>query len=72
LKNFACVVPFAYSNQLVIYAKVDPSTVSTEAGFTRDVSQIGHWGTGDVEITLRTMDDFEKAKTLLLRSYEAS
>ena len=41
-------------------------------GFIRDVRKIGHHGTGDLEITLRNADDFEKAKPLLLKSYEAS
>ena len=43
-----------------------------EDNFTRDVRTIGHWGTGDLELTLRTDADLEKAKPLLLRSYEQS
>jgi predicted transport protein len=39
---------------------------------TRDVRRIGHYGTGDLEVTLRTMADFEQAQPLFLRSYEAS
>jgi predicted transport protein len=52
--------------------KVDPDTVTTEPGFTRDVRNIGHGGTGDLELTIRSDDDLEKAKPLLIRSYEAS
>ena len=33
---------------------------------------IGHWGTGDLEITLRNRDDLEKAMPLLAKSYEVS
>jgi len=72
IKNFACVVPFAHTEQLVVFVKVDPSETKLEDGFTRDVSDIGHWGTGDVEITIRSMADFERAKPLLTKSYEAS
>jgi predicted transport protein len=36
------------------------------------VLHLGHFGTGDLEITLRSMDDFEKVKPLIERSYEAS
>lgn len=72
IKNFACVVPLAHTEQLVVFVKVDPSTMTLEEGFTRDVSNVGHWGTGDLEITLRSQADFEKAKPLLIRSYEAS
>jgi predicted transport protein len=52
--------------------KVDPTTVTLEAGFTRDVSNVGHFGTGDLEITLTKPDDLEKAKPLIQRSYDDS
>jgi hypothetical protein len=35
-----------------------------EKGFTRDVREVGHWGTGDLEVVLRIPADFIKAKTL--------
>lgn len=50
--------------------KLDPQTVALEQSFTRDVSKIGHWGTGDLEVTLRTPADFEKAKALIERAYQ--
>ena len=52
--------------------KLDPRSVTLETGFTRDVRTISHWGTGDLELIIRTDDDLEKAKPLLLRSYEQS
>ena len=67
LKNFACVV--VYPNRLHVFLKLDPATVRLEEGFCRDVSQVGHWGTGDVELTLRDAEDLERAKPLLDRSY---
>jgi predicted transport protein len=72
LKNFVSVEVKASSNLLVVYAKVDPETVELQEGFTRDVRSIGHWGTGDLEITIRTRDELEKAKPLMVKSYEAS
>jgi predicted transport protein len=50
--------------------KLDPTTVALELGFTRDVSKIGHWGTGDLELTLRATADFEKARPLIERAYQ--
>src|SRR5450755_3829004 len=47
LKNFACVR--VRSKDLQVWTRLDPSTVPLEEGFTRDVSKIGHAGTGDVE-----------------------
>jgi len=72
LKNFVSVEVRASANLLVLYVKVDPDTVELKEGFTRDVRNIGHWGTGDLEITLRNRDDLEKAMPLLAKSYEVS
>lgn len=70
LKNFACVV--VQPQRLLVMLKLDPATIALEEGFSRDVSQIGHWGTGDVELSLRTLADLELAKPLLERSYAES
>lgn len=70
LKNFACVIP--YRDKLLVMLKVDPDTVALEDGFSRDTRNIGTWGTGDLELTLRTMADFDKARPLLERSYAES
>ncbi len=72
IKNFACVEVHTGTGKLLVYVKVDPESIDLEKGFTRDVKKTGHFGTGDVEITIGSMDDFEKAKPLLLKSYEAS
>ncbi|AHF03945.1 transporter [Marichromatium purpuratum 984] len=68
LKNFACVRPT--NNHLRIWTKVDPDTVELVEGFSRDVRNIGHHGTGDLEIQLHTLDDVERAKPLLVRAFE--
>jgi len=70
IKNFACVEIKTQERKLIVHVKVDPDTLTLEDGFTRDVRAIGHFGTGDLEITIRSMEDFEKAKPLFERSYE--
>ncbi len=70
IKNFACAEVF--SKKVVVYVKVDPDNVEIVPGFTRDVRKIGHYGTGDLEITLKGAEDLGKATPLLLKSYEAS
>jgi len=60
------------AKKLLVYVKVNPDFVTIEPGFTRDVRGIGHFGTGDLEITIQSRDDFEKAKALLGKSYEGS
>jgi len=67
LKNFACVI--VYPNRLLVTLKLDPGTVTFEEGFSRDVSQVGHWGTGDVELCLLGPLDLQRAQVLLERSY---
>ena len=38
-------------------------------GFIENVRDKGHWGTGDLRIILKTMDDFEKAIPIIERAY---
>jgi predicted transport protein len=72
LKNFACVEVHPQTSTLLAYVKVNPQGMQLEEGFTRDVRAIGHFGTGDLEIRIKTVDDLERAKPLLVRSYESS
>ena len=72
IKNFACVEFRPTAGKMLLFVKIDPATVAVEPGFTRDVSNVGHFGTGDLEITLTNAEDLEKAKPLIQRSYDAS
>lgn len=72
IKNFACVEFRNQFDKLLVFVKVDPSTVTLEVGFTRDMRKIGHFGTGDLEITLASANDLERAKPLLDRAYNES
>jgi predicted transport protein len=68
LRNFV-TVSFK-KNNLLVYLHVDPDQIDLVEGFSRDVREIGHWGTGNVEVTLANLADLEKAKPLLLKAYE--
>jgi predicted transport protein len=72
IKNFACVEFRPTTGKILIFVKVDPSTIQLETGFTRDVSNVGHFGTGDLEITLSKAEDLDRAKPLIEMSYGAS
>lgn len=72
IRNFACVEIYPKIQKIIVYVKVDPGTVELREGFTRDVRMIGHYGTGELEITISNESDVEKAKQYLLRSYEVS
>ena len=72
IKNFACVEIRTQTKQILVYVKVDPDSITLEKEFTRDMKNIWHFGSGDLEITISSDDDLEKAKDLLIKSYEVS
>ena len=72
LQNFACVEIHPSKAAITMYLKVNPDSVNLEKGFSRDVRKIGHYGTGDLEITIQTIEDIDRAKPLLEVSYEAN
>jgi len=71
LKNFVCMSLISKQDPHVFLTlKLDPATVDLQPGFSRDVSEIGHWGTGDLEVVLRTPVDLERARALIERAYQ--
>lgn len=72
LKNFTCAEIYPQVRVVSLYLRLDPATVVLQEGFSRDVTRIGHFGTGNLELSLKTMDDFAKAQPLLRRAYEGS
>ena len=67
IKNIACVE--VHSTSIVMYLRLKPDSVHLQEGFTRDMRNIGHWGTGDLEVIINTDADFEKAQTLIEQTY---
>lgn len=68
LRNFATVC--FQKNNLIVYLRLEAGRHPEQEGFLRDVRKIGHWGTGDVELTIKSPADIERAKPLLLEAYE--
>ena len=67
IKNFACAE--LAKDKVILYLKLDPTKFQFEEGFSRNVKDIGHWGTGDIEITIKNNDDFQKAQGLIEKAY---
>lgn len=67
VQNMVCIE--IYNKQIILFLKLNPDTVKLENGFTRDMRNIGHYGTGDLQITIKNAADFERAKPLLERAY---
>lgn len=72
IKNFLTVVFQHEKNNMLLFVKVDPDSIPLVDGFTRDVRNIGHFGTGSLEITIRTSEDLEKALPWIQESYAAN
>lgn len=72
IRNFLSVQVWAPVRDPAIrlYLHLNPDTVALEDGFSADMRNKGHWGTGDLEVVVRNLDDLEKAKPLIKRSYE--
>jgi predicted transport protein len=68
-KDFASIVARPQTNKLIVYARLDPSKTKLTSKFTRDVHNVRHVGVGDLEITIRSESEIEKAQPLLARSY---
>ncbi len=70
-RNFACVQIFNQKKEVRVFLNLDPDEI-TPTDNMRDVRRIGHFGTGDVEVTLRTIKDVEALKPLIQASYDNS
>jgi predicted transport protein len=71
LRNIACVGR-GQRSEVLVYLRADPKKADLISGFTRDVTGLGHHGTGDLEVRLRTEKDLERAGDLLRLSYTAA
>lgn len=67
VQNMICIEIF--NKQIILFLKLNPENVVLEEGFTNDMRNKGHHGTGDLQVTIKNAADFEKAKPLLEKAY---
>ena len=67
-QNILCME--VQTQKVVLRVKLDPKVVAGPKGISRDTTDIGHCGTGDLEITLKSLEDLERAKPFLKQAYE--
>lgn len=72
IKNFVCVEIKSKKNELALYLRIDFSNVKNPTSLIRDVSKIGHYGTGDTEAIIRNTADLESIKQIIEQSYSNS
>ncbi|MCD4795492.1 MAG: DUF5655 domain-containing protein [Bacteroidales bacterium] len=65
-QNFVCIEP--QKKKLVLFLKLNPDEMGKLPKQARDVKNIGHFGTGDLELTIRNITDFEETKELINKS----
>ena len=66
-KNIVCME--AKGKNIKLFVKLKPSEVIEPPNSYRDVSKIGHYGTGDVEFTISTPEQFEEIKKFIELAY---
>jgi len=67
VKNFICAE--IYQSKILLHMRLNPDEINLEDGFTRDMKGIGHFGTGDLQILIKTEEDFKKAKIIIDKAY---
>jgi len=66
-RNFCCLEP--HQKHILLYLTLNP-VLGKECKFCRDMSGIGHFGTGDLEVRIEHADQVETAKELARKAYE--
>ena len=66
-QNIACM--WVGNKEIALYLKLDPKEVVPPLDIVRDVSSLGHVGTGDTEVSIGSREDLEAAKPLIQKAY---
>lgn len=66
-QNIVCME--IQKQQILLYLKLDPRKIPNLPQNGRDVTDIGHFGTGDFELTVKSDEDFEIAKPFIELAY---
>ena len=68
-KNIICMQ--FQRDKVRMYVKLDPKQADAPRQLSpRDMTKIGHYGTGNLELSVKNLDDFELAKPLLEQAYQ--
>jgi uncharacterized protein with ParB-like and HNH nuclease domain/predicted transport protein len=66
--NFVDVVPQA--SRLCLYLNMPFIEINDQRNICKDVSQVGRWGNGDVEVGLKSLDELPYVMGLVRQSFE--
>ncbi|MCK4406705.1 MAG: hypothetical protein KAV44_03420 [Bacteroidales bacterium] len=65
-QNFVCIE--AQKKKLILFLKLNPDEIEKLPKQARDVRNIGHFATGDLELTIKNINDFKETKELINKS----
>lgn len=68
-KNIFCCVNVQKSG-LRVWLKLNYSDLESPPQYVRNVLNVGHWGVGDVELAIDSLERFQSTKALIQRSFE--
>ncbi|UFI02140.1 DUF5655 domain-containing protein [Roseibium aggregatum] len=71
-RNFASLQIYNQKKVIRLYLNLDPDEVDLGRKGLRDVRQIGHYGTGDLEVTIEKKDEIGEVLDLIQLSYAGS
>jgi predicted transport protein len=66
-QNFVCLE--TKKSKILLFLKINPKEIKIPDN-GRDVSNIGHYGTGDFEITINNPEEMEKSKEFIRSAFE--
>ena len=66
-QNLVCME--IHKNRVLLHVKLDPKKVDAPKRLARDVTDIWHYGTGDLELSVRNQSDLDIVKPLLEQAY---
>jgi len=70
-KDTFCSVHILQSG-LKVWLKISPRSIPASITFARDVSKVGHWGVGDVEVICDGGQRLSEAEQLIRMAYQAA
>lgn len=67
-QNFACIE--VQKRRLLVFLKIQKSELDEPCDICRDVSEIGHFGTGDLEVSVTSESELATAEKLIQKSFD--
>jgi predicted transport protein len=66
-QNIACM--WVGNKEIALYLKLNPKEITPALDIVRNVSDLGHAGTGDTEVSIESEADLQTAKPLIEKTY---